>query len=100
LNNRIQVTADYYIKTTSDLLITVNIPQSSGFSTSLQNIGRVENRGVELGINTTNIDNGSFGWFTEFNISFNKNKILNLDRDGKNSSAVILIMLTGLISPG
>jgi TonB-linked SusC/RagA family outer membrane protein len=80
LKNRIQVTADYYIKTTSDLLITVNIPQSSGFSTSLQNIGKVENRGVELGINTTNVDKGSFKWFTDFNISFNKNKILNLDR--------------------
>jgi hypothetical protein len=61
----------------------VNIPQSSGFSTSLQNIGKVENRGIELGINTTNIDNGRFQWFTEFNISFNKNKILNLDRGRK-----------------
>jgi TonB-linked SusC/RagA family outer membrane protein len=80
LNNRIQLTADYYIKTTSDLLILVNIPQSSGFSTSLQNIGKVENRGVELGLNTTNIDKGDFRWFTEFNISFNQNKILNLDR--------------------
>jgi TonB-linked SusC/RagA family outer membrane protein len=80
LNNRIQLTADYYIKTTSDLLILVNIPQSSGFSTSLQNIGKVENRGVELGLNTTNIDKGDLQWFTEFNISFNQNEILNLDR--------------------
>jgi TonB-dependent starch-binding outer membrane protein SusC len=79
INNRVQFTTDYYIKTTSDLLITVNIPQSSGFSTSLQNIGKVENRGVELGINSLNIDQQNFQWHTDFNISFNNNKVLNLD---------------------
>lgn len=77
--NRLLITADYYVKTTSDLLFGVNVPQTTGYSSSLQNIGRVENRGLELGINTVNIDGRDFKWNTAFNISFNKNKILALD---------------------
>ncbi len=78
-NNRLQITADYYIKTTSDLLFSVNVPQTTGFSTSLRNIGQVENRGLELGVNTTNLNQGDFQWNTEFNIAFNQNKVLTLD---------------------
>ncbi|RRA99242.1 TonB-dependent receptor [Larkinella rosea] len=78
-NNRVQLTADYYIKTTSDLLFSVNVPQTTGYSTSLRNIGKVENRGLELALSTINIDRGGFRWNTEFNIAFNKNKILALD---------------------
>ena len=79
LNNRIQLTADYYIKTTSDLLFNIGIPTSSGFSTTLKNIGSVENRGFELSLNTVNIDKGGFRWASDFNITLNKNKILTLD---------------------
>ncbi|GAB4021516.1 SusC/RagA family TonB-linked outer membrane protein [Spirosoma koreense] len=79
LNNRIQLTADYYVKTTSDLLFNVGVPTSSGFSTTLKNIGSVENRGVELALNTVNIDKGGFRWTSEFNVTFNQNKILTLD---------------------
>ncbi len=81
LNNRVQLTADYYVKTTSDLLFSVNVPQTTGYSTALQNIGQVENRGLELGINTVNINRSGrgFGWTTEFNIAFNRNRILTLD---------------------
>lgn len=79
LNNRIQLTADYYIKTTSDLLFSVNVPQTTGYSSSLQNIGQVQNRGLELGLNTININGKHLQWRTEFNIAFNKNKVLRLD---------------------
>jgi TonB-dependent starch-binding outer membrane protein SusC len=79
INNRIQISTDYYRKVTSDLLITVNIPQSSGFSTSLQNIGKVENQGFEFGLNALVMDKKDFQWYSDFNISFNENKILNLD---------------------
>ncbi|GAB3931258.1 TonB-dependent receptor [Larkinella terrae] len=78
-SNRVQLTADYYIKTTSDLLFSVNVPQTTGYSTSLRNIGKVENRGLELALSTINVDRGGFRWNTEFNIAFNKNKILALD---------------------
>ncbi len=79
MRNRIMLTADYYVKTTSDLLFSVNVPQTTGYSTSLQNIGKVENRGFELGLNTVNIDGPAFKWSSAFNISFNKNKVLTLD---------------------
>ncbi|QNL48382.1 TonB-dependent receptor [Olivibacter sp. SDN3] len=78
-NNRLLLTSDYYIKTTSDLLFDVGVPTNSGFSNMLQNIGRVENRGFELAINSTNIDRGGFMWTTAFNITFNRNKVLALD---------------------
>lgn len=79
LNNRIRITADYYNKRTSDLLFDVNIPLTTGFSTALKNIGSVENKGWELEVSTTNIDNTRFSWRTDFNIAGNKNKILKLD---------------------
>ncbi|GAB3970327.1 TonB-dependent receptor [Spirosoma terrae] len=79
LNNRIQVAADYYVKTTSDLLFQVNIPQTTGYSSALRNIGKVENRGFELSISTVNVDKKDFRWNTEFSVAVNKNKILTLD---------------------
>jgi len=76
-NNRISFTADYYYKKTTDLIYSVAIPFVSGFGTSLQNIGSVQNKGLELGLETTNL-NGGFRWTTSFNISFNRNKVLEL----------------------
>ena len=75
--NRIRLTADYYNKRTIDLLLDVAIPTSSGFSTALQNVGSIENRGIELALNTINVDRG-FKWETSFNITFNRNKVLDL----------------------
>ena len=77
-NNRVQLTADYYIKTTSDLLFNVGIPTSSGFSSTLKNIGRVQNKGVELSLSTVNV-NKALRWTSEFNITFNQNKVLDMD---------------------
>jgi hypothetical protein len=92
LKNRIQLTADYYVKTNSDLLFNVNIPTTSGFASALQNVGKVQNRGLELGLNTINIDRGKFRWSSEFNISFNRNEILSLEgrREFTTGSDVIL----------
>ena len=77
--HRLSVTADYYIKTTSDLLFGVNVPQTTGYSTSLRNIGQVENRGFEFEISSENISRTDFQWNTGFNIAFNRNKVLALD---------------------
>jgi TonB-linked SusC/RagA family outer membrane protein len=76
-NNRIQLTADYYFKKTKDLLLYVNLPISSGYTTALQNIGSVQNQGVELTLSTKNIV-GAFTWSTDFNIALNRNKLLSL----------------------
>lgn len=77
LNNRISLTADVYRKQTKDLLYNVSLPTTSGYSTSLQNIGKVKNEGVEFSLNSVNV-NGKFEWNTNFNISYNRNRILNL----------------------
>lgn len=79
LQNRISVTLDYYQKKTSDLLLQVSIPRSTGYSTTLINAGGVENKGFELGLSTINFDGKKFQWSTNANISFNKNKVTNLN---------------------
>jgi TonB-linked SusC/RagA family outer membrane protein len=75
--NRLNITADYYRSVTSDLLFSVPLPSYSGYSSQLQNLGKVENKGIELAVNTVNTT-GAFKWNTGFNISFNKNKVLEL----------------------
>jgi TonB-linked SusC/RagA family outer membrane protein len=78
LSNRILLTADYYIKTTTDLLLLVELPATTGFTTVTRNIGSLVNRGFELGINTVNLD-GTLKWKTSANISLNRNKVLRLN---------------------
>ncbi|MFT4567667.1 MAG: TonB-linked SusC/RagA family outer membrane protein, partial [Saprospiraceae bacterium] len=77
-NNRLQVTFDYYDKKTNDLLINVNIPWLTSFSSSLTNFGTVSNKGVELSISTVNVNTNDFKWETSFNISRNKNIVVDL----------------------
>lgn len=77
LENRIFVTADYYIKNTSDLLNTVTLPSSTGFTRTIQNVGSVQNKGFELGV-TAKVLTGEFNWDLSSNISFNRNKVTKL----------------------
>lgn len=76
-DNRLRITADYYSKKTTDLLYNVAIPNASGYDSMLKNIGSVQNRGCELSIESDNFS-GPFLWTTAFNISFNRNKVLEL----------------------
>ncbi|MDN5285849.1 MAG: SusC/RagA family TonB-linked outer membrane protein [Mucilaginibacter sp.] len=77
-NNRITLDADAYYKKTKALLLNAPLPESSGFSSVYKNIGSLENKGIELTLNTVNIKSQDFSWNTTFNISFLKNKILHL----------------------
>ncbi|MDM1294132.1 TonB-dependent receptor [Sphingobacterium sp. N143] len=77
LKSRINLSIDYYYKKTINLLYQVPLPLYSGFTTALQNVGSVQNKGWEFGLQTTNL-NGVLNWKTDFNISFNRNKILQL----------------------
>lgn len=79
-NNRLTFSVDYYHRNTQDLLLNVEIPESSGFSTVTENRGDVLNRGLELGLNSVNISKDNFNWSTNLNISFNRNKVLALGR--------------------
>ena len=74
---RLNVTYDYYYSKTKDLLLSVPIPDITGFSSTLTNIGELENRGMELQISSRNLT-GDFKWNTDFNISGNRNKVLKL----------------------
>lgn len=75
--NRILLNADYYIKNTSDLLNTVTLPSTLGFTTTIQNVGKVQNKGFELGLDA-NVLNDEFKWDLVGNISFNRNKVVAL----------------------
>lgn len=75
--NRINFVFDAYYKKTTNLLLNVPIPYTTGQSTALQNYGSVENKGIELGINTENFT-GAFTWNTNFVFSVNRNKVLTL----------------------
>lgn len=75
--NRISGEIDYYVKKTKDLLLSVPVPATSGYSTQMQNIGNVENTGFELIVNTNNLT-GELTWNTSFNFSVNKNEVTNL----------------------
>ena len=76
--NRLGIVADFYNRITNDMLWRVNIPISSGFNSMQNNIGKLRNRGFELAVSSTNIANKDFTWKTDFNISFNKNLVLDL----------------------
>jgi TonB-linked SusC/RagA family outer membrane protein len=78
LNDRINLTADLYKKVTKNLLLNANIPPSYGFPSIFKNVGSVQNQGLEISINTVNIRKPDFTWNTNFNISFNANKVLTL----------------------
>ena len=77
-DDRLNLSADYYLKKTTDLLLDVEIPWSSGFSSSLQNYGSVQNHGFEFTISSKNIVRENFVWETNGNISFNRNKVTSL----------------------
>ncbi|MDO3629047.1 TonB-dependent receptor [Mucilaginibacter sp. BT774] len=78
LNDRITATLDLYRKKTSDLLMQIPIGQYYGFSSVWANGGSIENKGIELSINTANIKSTDFSWNTTFNIAYNKQKDLTL----------------------
>ncbi len=80
-NERIGVTMDIYRKNTRDLLLAAQLPYSSGFYNATKNIGKVRNDGLELSLNTLNIKTRDFQWSSNFNISFNKNKVLALSEN-------------------
>lgn len=83
--NRIYLTADYYNRITTDLLLSVQVPTLTGFASAVRNIGQVENKGMEFALATRNI-NGTgtrgFTWTTDLNLSFNRNKVLALGPTG------------------
>ncbi|MFP5042868.1 SusC/RagA family TonB-linked outer membrane protein [Parasediminibacterium sp. JCM 36343] len=78
LNNKISLTADYYIKTTNKLLWKVPVPVTSGFTGVQANVGSIENKGFELALNTRQLDGNKYKWNTTITFAQNKNNVLSL----------------------
>lgn len=85
-NSRIQASVDVYSDLTKEMLLNVQVPLVSGYSTVLQNIGRLTNRGWEFEITTANVRKNKWYWNTSFNISGNVNKVTQL---GPNNTPII-----------
>lgn len=78
LNNRINASLEYYVMPTTDMIMNQSLPSFTGFNSITTNLGRIENRGFELSINSRNIEKENFKWETGFTLSVNKNTIKKL----------------------
>ena len=81
LNQRVNLTVDAYYKNTENMLVPMSVPISTGYSdiaVPFINAGKIQNKGIELSLTTQNIK-GEFNWNTDFNISFNRNKVMSLN---------------------
>ena len=78
LNGRLSLVLDAYYKKTYNLLLTVDIPGTTGYSSRLENVGSVANKGIELSIDGVIADRKDFSWNVGFNIAANRNKVLEL----------------------
>ena len=82
LQGRINMTGDYYYKKTHGLLFSVPIPSFSGYTSRLENLGEIENKGFEWQMTTKNMVNTQVKWTTDINLTFNKNRVLSLPNKG------------------
>lgn len=97
---RLRGVVDYYVKKTTDLLLRIPVPSPTAVSTQLANVGSVENRGVEIELTGKIIDKNTFKWESNFNISFNKNKVLSLSNEQFSGNNILMAPLQGTVSLG
>lgn len=81
MHNRLNVSVDYFSKTTKDLLLAAPVLGTTGFSTEYKNIGKVSNKGLEVNVTSTNMRTKNFQWSTKVNFSTLKNRVLALSND-------------------
>jgi len=78
LEGKFSGSIDYFIKNTDELLLNLPLPRSTGFTSILTNVGKVKNSGIELQLNSNNINKGDFRWTTSFNISAISNEAVEI----------------------
>ncbi len=81
--DRLSLTADYYVKNTTDLLLQADVSGLTGFTSVFQNVGEIENRGIELALRAVNFQGPAFRWNTSFNLALVENEIVELFNDGE-----------------
>jgi TonB-linked SusC/RagA family outer membrane protein len=79
LSSAVNITIDAYHKKTYDLLQSINLPPSNGYSSMIGNFGEIENKGIEFSINAAVVNSLDFSWSTSANIGFNRNKLVELN---------------------
>ena len=82
-NSRLSGSIDFYVSNTSDLLMSRTVPIMNGYNSIMDNVGETRNTGVELALNSVNIENKDFRWSSSFNFALNRDKIIELRGDGK-----------------
>lgn len=81
LNNRIMLQLDMYLKDTKDLLLAKPVSWITGYSSVMDNIGQIQNKGLEITLNTHNVKQKDFNWYSTLLFSTNKNKVVKLTDD-------------------
>lgn len=79
--DRVELSLDLYRKTTHDMLLRANMPYVTGYASAFKNIGKMRNQGLEITLNTVNVQTKNFSWQSNFNISFNNSEVLALSDD-------------------
>ena len=106
MDNKITGSVDMYSKTTEDMLVEVNVPQPAVVTTKLDNVGSVENSGLEFFINSVNMSTKDMSWNTSFNFSKNNNNVVSLGKDveyivtGQVGGAGLSGVQSAIIKPG
>ncbi|SFC28190.1 TonB-linked outer membrane protein, SusC/RagA family [Parapedobacter composti] len=98
LNGRISGSVDLYQNSTKDLLLQARVPATSGYATQLKNIGETENRGLEIQLAGTVVQSRNFTYQSQFNISFNRNKIVSLGLDSEGRPLASYLERAGWVS--
>jgi TonB-linked SusC/RagA family outer membrane protein len=87
LNGRLRGNIEGYWMQTKDLLIPRKLPEITGFSSVFSNLGQIDNRGIEVSLNSNNIDKANFQWTSGFSFAYNHNEVVSLygdlDENGK-----------------
>lgn len=85
-NGRLGGNVEFYVSNTKDLLMSRTVPIMNGYRTIMDNIGQTRNTGVEIALNSVNIQTKDFSWTTNVNFSLNRDKIIELRGDGKDDT--------------
>lgn len=99
LSNRIDVTFDYFKKSTHDLLLTHSVNALSGYSSQTSNVGSLNNSGVELSLTSHNLT-GLFKWNTTFNLTYSRNKVTELVKNAEGEQPYITTGFCNVLQVG
>ncbi|GLB54161.1 SusC/RagA family TonB-linked outer membrane protein [Neptunitalea chrysea] len=77
-DNKIKFSVDAYVKNNNDLLLDAPLPTATGFSSAIQNVGKVQNKGIEIQLNTLNFSKENFSWSSSFNLTINRNEVMDI----------------------